>query len=42
MHKYIIPNPSISHAQSIIRHLVSTNVILKKELDKNTEEKNIT
>jgi predicted nuclease with TOPRIM domain len=30
---------SQSHAQSVIRHLVSANVLLKEQLDKQTDEK---
>lgn len=29
-----------SHAQSVIRHLVSANVLLKEQLDKQSDEKN--
>jgi chromosome segregation ATPase len=39
MKKYVNPNMSLPHCQSVIRHLVSTNVLLKEQLDKQTEEK---
>jgi septal ring factor EnvC (AmiA/AmiB activator) len=39
MRKYVVPNMTASHSQSAIRHLVSSNVLLKEQLDKQSEEK---
>lgn len=42
MKKYIVPNMTPAHSQSVIRHLVSANVLLKNQLDKESEEKKVT
>lgn len=41
MKKYVNSNMSLPHSQSVIRQLVSTNVLLKEQLDKQTEEKKL-
>lgn len=39
MKKHVVPNMTPTHAQSVIRHLVSANVLLKEQLDKQSDEK---
>ena len=36
-----VPLTNLSHSQTIVRQLVSTNVLLKEQLDKQTEDKKI-
>lgn len=39
MRKHVVPNMTPAHSQSVIRHLVSANVLLKEQLDKQTDER---